>query len=266
MTPVIVTPGDGPVVLGLPHAGTYLPPDVAVALNPTGKTLTDTDWHVDQLYAGLVPDATMVRANFHRYVIDANRDPDGDSLYPGQNTTTLVPLTDFDGRAIWTTPPSQTDVATRLAAFHAPYHAALSAELHRVRGLHGVAILFDCHSIRSRIPFLFDGVLPDFNIGTNLGATCDARITQAVMRICEAAKDYSTIIDGRFKGGWTTRQYGRPNAGIHAIQMELVQSSYLSHETPPWCFDTGKASALRPHLHAILTALAALAPTLGDIS
>jgi formiminoglutamase len=209
-----------------------------------------------------MPQLTTVKANFHRYVIDANRDPSGISLYPGENTTTLVPLTDFDGLSIWQTAPTEAEVEQRRAAFHQPYHAALKAELERVRDLHGIAILYDCHSIRSGIPFLFDGTLPDFNIGTNLGATCDPKIEAATRRICDQASQYSTITNGRFKGGWTTRHYGQPKNGIHAIQMELAQSTYLTDEAAPWTYDATKTAQLRPHLTSILTTLADLAPSL----
>lgn len=262
ITPVEITRGDSPIVLGLPHTGTDLPDTVRHDLNPRGRELADTDWHIHHLYEGLLPGATTVRATFHRYVIDANRDPSGASLYPGQNTTGLVPLTDFDGQDIWTTPPDEAEVEARCRAFHAPYHAALEAELARVRDLHGVAILYDCHSIRSLIPFLFDGPLPDFNIGTNLGTTCAPEIEAAVADICAAAPGYTSVTNGRFKGGWTTRHYGRPAEGLHAIQMELAQSSYLSAEAPPWPCDPEKSARLRVHLTDILTTLAAMAPTL----
>lgn len=263
MTPVTVTRGTGPIVLGLPHTGTYVPDDVMESLNENGHKLADTDWHIDQLYADLMPQITTVTANFHRYVIDANRDPAGASLYPGQNTTTLVPLTDFDGADIWDTPPTEAQIAQRRTEFHAPYHAALKAELDRVRELNGVAILYDCHSIRSDIPFLFDGILPDFNTGTNLGATCAPQIEAATIANCVQASDYTSILNGRFKGGWTTRHYGQPENNIHAIQMELAQSTYLTHERAPWSYDQTKARQLRPHLTSILTALADLAPSLG---
>ncbi|MCA0869413.1 N-formylglutamate deformylase [Seohaeicola saemankumensis] len=263
MIPVEVTRGDGPVVLGMPHTGTHVPGDVYEALNDTGRLLVDTDWHIDRLYDGLLPGATTLRATFHRYVIDANRDPAGGSLYPGQNTTTLVPLTDFDGQGIWTTPPDATEIARRRDLFHAAYHAALQAELTRVRGLHGVAILYDCHSIRSQIPYLFDGTLADFNIGTDSGRTCAGRIEQATAGIWAAADGYTTTLNGRFKGGWTTRHYGDPAAGLHAIQMELAQSAYLTTETAPWTYDRARAARLRPHLASVLTTLAELAPQLG---
>jgi len=262
MKPVEIQQGDSPIVLGLPHTGTFVPEDIQADLNPRGRGLDDTDWHIDRLYDGVLAGATTVRATFHRYVIDANRDPSGVSLYPGQNTTGLVPLTDFDGHDIWAKPPTEAAIEARREAFHAPYHAALQAELDRVRDLHGIAILYDCHSIRSGIPFLFDGTLPDFNIGINLGSTCAPEIEAATQDICAAAEGYTSITNGRFKGGWTTRHYGRPTEGLHAIQMELAQSTYLSAEAAPWTYDDAKASRLRPHLKTILTTLAALAPNL----
>jgi formiminoglutamase len=263
MNPVDVVRGNGPIVLGLPHTGTHVPDEIWQALNQRGQGLDDTDWHIDQLYDDLLPDLTSVHATFHRYVIDANRDPSGASLYPGQNTTGLVPLTDFDGHAIWTTPPSPGEIEARRAAFHTPYHAAIETEMHRVYALHGVAILFDCHSIRSKLPFLFEGVLPDFNIGTNNGMTCADKIEAAVGQICAEASNHTSIVNGRFKGGWTTRHYGRPQDNWHAIQMELAQSTYLSRETAPWAYDVIKAEKLRIHLKKILTTLADLAPHLG---
>ena len=267
MNPVTIVHGSGPIVLGLPHTGTFVPYSVASQLNDNGLQLADTDWHIDQLYDGLLDGATTVKANFHRYVIDANRDPNGASLYPGQNTTTLVPLTDFDGREIWNTLPTEDDIQARRADFHSPYHAALKAELARVKALHGIAILYDCHSIRSNIPFLFDGTLPDFSIGTNDTTTCAPSIERQVEQICADLGDprdpsYSHVTNGRFKGGWTTRHYGRPETSIHAIQMELAQSTYLTTESPPWDFDEDKATSLRHRLGQILMALDGLAPSL----
>ncbi|MFC3569845.1 N-formylglutamate deformylase [Paracoccus simplex] len=261
MNPVEVVQGDSPVILGLPHTGTWLPEKIRAALNPRGQVLADTDWHIERLYDGLLPGATTVRATFHRYVIDANRGPDDASLYPGQNTTGLVPLTDFDGEPIWEAEPTEEDIAERKARFHTPYHAALAAEIERVKAKHGVAILYDCHSIRSVIPFLFDGVLPDFNIGTNSGASCDKRIEAATFEAC-AATGRSHVLNGRFKGGWTTRHYGRPGQRVHAIQMELAQATHLATEAPPFAYDERKAESLRVTLGAILERLAALAPEL----
>ncbi len=262
MTPYTLQRGGGPVLLAMPHTGTWLPPQTMARLNPRGQTLSDTDWHIERLYDGLLPGATILRANFHRYVIDANRPPDDASLYPGQNTTGLVPLTDFDGNPIWTEPPSAEKIAARLRDYHEAYHAVLAEELARIREQHGVAILYDCHSIRSHIPRLFDGILPDFNIGTADGTSCAPAVEAAVLTVCARCAGYSHVVNGRFKGGWTTRHYGRPSDGIHAIQMELAQSTHLAQEVPPFAYDEDKAARLRPILANILHHLAELAPSL----
>jgi N-formylglutamate deformylase len=258
-----ITRGQSPLVLGLPHTGTDLPDDVAGKLNATGRALADTDWHIHTLYAGLVPDVTTIRTRIHRYAIDANRDPSGVSLYPGQNTTGLCPTTDFDGTPIYLSgqEPDTAEVERRRTAYHAPYHAALEAEMERVAALHGFAILYDCHSIRSHIPFLFEGTLPDFNIGTNLGKTCAPSIESAVHEICQSAQNYTSVLNGRFKGGWTTRHYGRPSKNWHAIQMELAQSTHLTQESPPFAYDGAKAEALRKPLKLILTSLQNWSPS-----
>jgi N-formylglutamate deformylase len=251
-----VVQGSGPIVLGLPHTGIDIPKDIWDKLNNCGQNRADTDWHVHHLYNGLIDDVTTVRTPIHRYVIDVNRAPDGQSLYPGQNTTGLCPVTDFDGTSIYREgcQPDAAEIARRAALYHVPYHAALSCELARVKALHGVAILYDCHSIRSVIPYLFEEILPDFNIGTNLSTTCDACIETCVTDICAAARGYTSVLNGRFKGGWTTRNYGRPENGIHAIQMELAQSTYMS-ERPPWTYDATKAEALRPILKRLFNGL-----------
>lgn len=260
MTPVVVAEGSGPVVLGMPHTGTYLPGDIAARLNERGRAVADTDWWIDKLYDGLLDNATIVRATFSRYVVDANRDPSGKSLYPGQNTTEICPTTDFDGAPIYQTggAPDDAEITRRVADFHAPYHAALRAQLARVRDLHGNAILYDCHSIRSVVPNLFDGDLPVFNIGTNDGVTCHPAIEKAVADTCLSADGYPTAVNGRFKGGWTTRHHGKPESGIHAIQMELAQRAYMD-EAPPWTYDAARAERLRRHLSDLLTAIERLA-------
>jgi N-formylglutamate deformylase len=265
MTPVEITRGSSPVILAFPHTGTFVPDDVAARLNDEGRKLRDTDWHIHRLYDGLLADATTVRATFHRYVIDANRDPSGESLYPGQNTTGLIPLTDFDDNPIWLpgTEPDAAETGRRLAAYHAPYHAALAAEIERARAAHGVAILYDCHSIRSVCPFLFEGVLADMSIGTNSGASCAPEI-EAVVRDACAASPYSSVVNGRFKGGWTTRHYGQPARGVHAIQMELAQKTHLATEALPFDYDPAKAEGMRAVLRDVLHHIEALAPDLVE--
>ncbi|RLP27150.1 N-formylglutamate deformylase [Mesorhizobium sp. YM1C-6-2] len=268
MTHVEFNRGTSPVILAFPHTGIQLPGGVGDRLNDEGCKLRDTDWHINLLYGGLLPKATTVRATFHRYVIDANRDPSGASLYPGQNTTSLVPLTDFDDQPIWKEglEPTDTDVAERVAAYHRPYHAVLETEIARVKALHGIAVVYDCHSIRSRCPFLFDGVLPDFNIGTDNGVTCAPEIERAVADICAGAEGYTSVLNGRFRGGWTTRHYGRPQTGVHAIQMELARITHLETETPPFELDIGKERRLTAVLKKVLAAIERTALELAGAS
>lgn len=261
MTLIEITRGDSPLVLGLPHTGTLIPDDCLARLNENGRAMADTDWHIDRLYAGLAPQATTVRTLTHRYVIDANRDPSGASLYPGQNTTGLCPRTDFDGLPIYRDgeAPDAAEVERRRALWHAPYHVALQAELDRVRARHGFVILYDCHSIRARIPFLFDGMLPDFNIGTHSGASCAASIAAEMLHICRNAGGFTSVLNGRFKGGWTTRHYGQPAHGVHAVQMELAQAAYML-ERPPWSYAEDRAETLRAPLKSILEFLTSWRP------
>lgn len=253
-----VTQGSGPIVLGLPHTGTDVPPEVWEGLNDTGRALADTDWHIDRLYRDLGLDMTRVRTPVHRYVIDVNRSPDGASLYPGQNTTGLCPTTDFEGAPIYLEgrAPDAAEVERRREQYHAPYHAALSAELTRVRDKFGVALLYDCHSIRSVIPYLFKDTLPDFNIGTNSSTSCAPAVEKSVYTRCRAS-GRSTVLNGRFKGGWTTRHYGQPSENIHVIQMELSQITYMD-ERAPWTYRDDKAEQLRLTLYRILNDLTEL--------
>jgi len=251
-----VTIGQGPLLLAQPHGGVEVPDAIFARLNPQGQALADTDWHITRLYAGLVADATVVSTPVHRYVIDANRDPSDQSLYPGQNTTSLCPTTTFDGKDIYLAgqAPSTDGIRQRQLRFHQPYHDALHQQLDRIHQRHGFAILYDCHSIRSLVPYLFDGKLPDFNIGSNSDASCSPAIEAAVYKACDAAQDYSTVTNGRFKGGWTTRHYGEPDRGFHAIQMELAQCCYMQEQSP-WRYDEGKAGQLRVILATILQSL-----------
>ncbi len=252
--------GSGPLLLAQPHGGVQIPAAIAARLNQLGLERADTDWHITRLYADLLPDATVVSTPIHRYVIDANRDPADVTLYPGQNTTSLCPTTTFDGKSIYRDgeEPSADEIAERREAYHRPYHDAIAHQLESIRARHGFAILYDCHSIRSQISFLFDGKLPDFNIGSNSGASCAPALERAVADTCAAAGSYSHVINGRFKGGWTTRHYGDPSNNMHAIQMELAQSTYMQ-ESAPWDYDTTKANALRVILADILRNLIAAA-------
>ncbi|MCY4153020.1 MAG: N-formylglutamate deformylase [Aestuariivita sp.] len=257
MTFLHMVHGDSPLILGFPHTGTDLPDHITPKLNSIGRGLADTDWHIDQLYENLVADVSSVKTTIHRYAVDVNRDPNGIDLYSGHNSTSLCPTTDFDGNRIYhdDEEPDEIEIEWRQQAYHAPYHAAITKQIQRVRAIHGFAILYDCHSIRSRLPFLFEGELPDFNIGTNFGHTCAPDLEAVVFQLCKSTEGYTTTLNGRFVGGWTTRHYGDPANGVHAIQMELAQSTYLRAEAPPWDYDERKVSQLRSYLSAILEKL-----------
>lgn len=259
---VATSRGDSPLVLGLPHTGAFIPDDIWDKLNATGRKKSDTDWHIETLYDGLLESVSSVRTLVHRYVIDVNRDPDGQSLYPGKNTTALCPVTDFDAEPIYLEgmAPDAGEILRRKELYHNAYHVALQGELERVRERHGFVILFDCHSIRSKIPYLFEGELPNFSIGTNCGTSCAPEIEAAVVNICSNAEGYSHVTNGRFKGGWTTRHYGEPDQGVHTVQLELAQSTYMLEE-PPWTYQVQKAERLRVHLKTILETLSNWRPS-----
>jgi N-formylglutamate deformylase len=251
-----VSIGNSPLLLAQPHGGIEIPEPIWRQLNPRGHARADCDWHISRLYAALLDDVSVVSTPIHRYVIDANRDPADKSLYPGQNTTSLCPTTTFDGEPIYLDgqAPSPDEIQQRQLDYHQPYHDALQEQLERIQQKHGYVILYDCHSIRSVVPYLFEGQLPDFNIGSNSGSSCDPAIEQAVQLHCSAATGYRSVLNGRFKGGWTTRHYGNPQQGYHAIQMELAQYNYML-EQPPWDYDDARADKLRAILSGILVEL-----------
>lgn len=263
-----VTRGDAPLVVSFPHTGTEIPAEIEARLVSPWLARMDADWWVDQLYDFAADlGATTVRTAISRTVIDVNRDPSGASLYPGQATTDLCPLTTFDGEPLYRPgdEPDANEIEDRRARYFAPYHAALEAELARLRARHGKVVLYDAHSIRSRVPRLFDGQLPNFNIGANSGASCDPALTTAIEEACDASS-FTQVTDGRFKGGWTTRHYGRPDAGVHAIQMELACRGYmadpeapLSPATWPTPFDRERAAPVRAVLTNVLKAALAFA-------
>lgn len=258
--------GDGPLVVSMPHCGTALSPGLAERLTPAALTLSDTDWHIPQLYdfAGALG-ATRLSARFSRYVVDLNRPPDGASLYPGQATTGLCPDTLFDGRPLYRDgqAPGTAETADRVEAYWRPYHAALAAELARVKARHGFALLYDAHSIRSRVPRLFDGRLPDLNLGTARGTSADPGLIARVAAVLETAasvEGLTCVTDGRFVGGHITRWYGRPAERIHAFQMELAQDRYMDEDGPPFAYRPDRADRLRRVLVPLLETLAGWQP------
>jgi N-formylglutamate deformylase len=256
-----VVRGDAPLILSIPHAGVEIPAAIACTLVSPWLARRDADWWTDRLYDfGDSLGATVVRTSMSRTVIDVNRDPFGASLYPGQATTELCPTTTFDGDPLYRTDaePNAAAVAARRETYYLPYHAALADEIKRLKKLHERIVLYDCHSIRSRIPRLFDGELPNFNLGTNNGASCAPALTAAVERVCDATP-YSRVTNGRFKGGYITRHYGCPEKGVHALQMELACRSYMSEKPGPvepanWPphYNETQAASLRQTLQQVL--------------
>ena len=252
--------GTASLVVAFPHTGTDLA-DVEDEFASPWLARRDADWWVDRLYA-FARDlgATTIRTTISRSVIDVNRDPSGASLYPGQATTELCPTTTFDGEPLYSgSEPDEAEIARRRDNWFTPYHSAIEGELARLRTDNPAVVLYDAHSIRSRVPRLFDGELPRFNIGTNGGGTCDKALSDAVTGIC-AESGHSHVLDGRFRGGWTTRHYGRPADGIHAIQMELAIRGYApeadapSPSTGPPPFEPDYAAPLAATLSDILKA------------
>ncbi len=270
MTPdwLFVRRGDAPLIVSIPHAGTDIPADIEARLASPWLGRKDADWWVDRLYDFAVGiGATAVRTGMSRTVIDVNRDPSGASLYPGQATTGLCPTETFDGEALYRDglAPDEAEIQARRAAVFEPYHAALASEIERLRGQHDHVVLYEAHSIPSVVPRLFEGELPNFNIGTNSGRSCDPALTSAVESVCDST-DWSRATNGRFKGGWTTRNYGQPDRGVHAIQMELACRGYMAEPNGPltpqsWpsAYDPGRAAPMRATLARILDACIAFA-------
>lgn len=227
-------PGTAPLLISLPHDGSELPPELHERLTPAAQQVPDTDWHVSRLYDfARALGASLLVPRYSRYLIDLNRPPDDVSLYPGQNTTGLCPTVQFSGAAVYLpgAEPDAAEIAARVSQYWQPYHSALQQELARLRAAHGRVLLWEGHSIRSVVPFLFDGRLPDFNIGTAGGASCSAAVQQRLVQVMAAQQHYSYAVNGRFKGGHITRQYGRPAEGIDAVQLELAQVNYMDEDS-----------------------------------
>lgn len=257
--------GDAPLIVSVPHAGRHLPDAIALRMAPRARELPDTDWHVDLLY-DFVPStgATLVVATHSRYVIDLNRDPSGLALYPGADNSELCPTRTFANAPIYLPgeTPDDAEIAARRATFFDPYHAFLAAEIARLRERHGYAVLLDGHSIAAEVPRFFAGRLPDLNLGTSGGTTCDASLRALAASLLANAASFSHVVDGRFKGGYITRHFGAPGENVHALQLEMVQACYLD-EAHPATFDRDRANALSRVLERLVIALAEWRPQMG---
>ena len=252
--------GTRPLLISMPHVGTHVPPGLAARLTDEARRVPDTDWHLERLYDFAdALGASVLVATHSRFVIDLNRPPDGASLYPGQSVTGLCPVDLFDDQPLYRDPadvPGEAEIAERREAIWQPYHAQLAQELARIQAQHGVAALWDAHSIRSVLPRFFEGRLPDLNLGTADGASCAPALAAQLLAIGQAAPGYTTVLNGRFKGGHITRQYGKPAQGIHAVQLEMTQCSYMQ-ESWPFDYLPDVAAGVQPHVQRMLEAVLA---------
>ncbi|MBK6852075.1 MAG: N-formylglutamate deformylase [Burkholderiales bacterium] len=249
--------GHTPLLLSLPHVGTEIAAELQAQYTEAALCVPDTDWFLDEVYDfARELGASVLVPRWSRYVIDLNRPPENAPMYPGVNNTELCPTRDFTGQAIYRAgaAPGPAQVAERLERYWQPYHQALADELARLRATHGHALLWDGHSIKSELPWLFEGRLPDLNVGTVDGASCDPRLRTTLVAELAGQNRYSHITDGRFKGGYITRRYGRPAQGVHAVQLEMCWSTYMD-ETPPWRVAPQRCAELRPLLRALLVAM-----------
>jgi N-formylglutamate deformylase len=243
--------GNTPLLVSMPHTGTHVPEWLEPRLTRAAKALPDTDWHLEPLYDFLDElGASVLVATHSRYVVDLNRPPDNANLYPGQDTTAVVPLDTFQKEPLYVRSfePPAAEVSERIHSYWQPYHARLAETLAALKREHGYALLWDAHSILSVVPRFFAGRLPDFNLGTADGKSCAPGIGE---RLSSIPMGYSVVLNGRFKGGYITRTYGRPAEGIHAVQLELSEAVYMD-EKPPFRFREDRAKKVRPILKALL--------------
>lgn len=244
-------PGRTPLLVSMPHTGTHIPVELKKRMTAAGLAVPDTDWHLAKLYDFLEEmGASVLIATHSRYVVDLNRPPDNANLYPGQDTTPLVPLDTFHKQPLYRAgkEPGSGEVAERVTTYWQPYHARLAEELARLREKFDYALLWDAHSIFSEVPRFFAGKLTDLNLGTADGKSCAPGIGEALLK---KASGYTAVLNGRFKGGYITRTYGDPANGVHAVQLELSEATYMD-ESPPYRFRKPLAERLRPQLRAFI--------------
>lgn len=248
--------GSAPLLVSLPHDGSEIPPELAARMTERAGIAPDTDWHVSRLYAFAKElGASVIAPRHSRYVVDLNRPPDDTSLYPGQNTTGLCPIVQFSGEPVYRdgAVPDAAEIDARVQHYWRPYHAALEAELRRLRAAHGRVVLWEGHSIRGAVPFLFEGRLPDLNLGTVDGRSCTPALQAKLVAVLQGQRRYDWVVNGRFKGGYITRHYGDPANGVDAVQLEISQRIYMDEDSFAW--DESRATQAQAALRALLEAV-----------
>lgn len=254
--------GSTALLISFPHVGTAIPPDQQHRYTPRALQVEDTDWFLDRLY-GFAAElgATLVVPRHSRYLIDLNRSSDNRPMYPGQNNTELCPTRHFTGEPLYREgqAPDEGEVQRRVQRYWQPYHDALRDELAELKAAHGHAVLFDAHSIKSELPWLFEGTLPHLNVGTVQGRSCAATLRAAVAAVFESQTGFSHVVDGRFKGGHITRHFGQPAQGVHTVQLEMCWRAYMD-ETPPFRWHEARAAHVTPLLRQLVQTLLAWRP------
>lgn len=249
-----VRPGTLPLLISMPHVGTCVPGDIAATMTEVARHVDDCDWHLERLYeCAARRGAWLLVPSYARYVVDLNRPPDNANLYPGQDTTGLLPIDTFDKTPLYHPggEPTAAEVARRVVRYWQPYHDALARNLAELKARHGAVLLWEAHSIRSQVPRFFEGRLPDFNFGTANGASAASGLAEALAECVRRHGGYTAVANGRFKGGYITRHYGAPRDGVHAVQLELSQVTYMQ-ETRPYAYDEALAARVEPLLDALI--------------
>lgn len=256
------TQGGSPLLVSMPHSGTFIPSEIKKNMTTEALKLPDTDWHIPQLYNFLQPmNVSIIQGNYSRYVVDLNRPNDNSSLYPGQDVPGICPQNTFHQQQIYQNNQllDEQQIVQRIKQYWQPYHKKIDAELTRIKQHFGYALLWDAHSIKSRVPRFFSGQLPDLNLGTADNQSCSQKLSAQLLQQALQTQDYTSILNGRFKGGFITRHYGKPEKNIHAVQLELSQMTYMRQEFP-FAFDENKANRVRPVIKNLIETVLAFNP------
>jgi len=217
-----------PLVISVPHDGGTMAPGMIERLQPYAADCPDRDHLIAAVFDFDDLPHTRIKAEYSRYVVDLNRPADGDALYPGQPETGVCPITGFDDRPLYrpSQAPEEEEIKQRIERYWQPYHNELAQLIDRAKDRFGYCLLIDAHSIDDVVPRFFTGTLPNINVGTFAGKSCDAKYKNIITDALSQQGIYSWVINDRFKGGYITRHYGQPKNHVHAIQLEHGKSIY----------------------------------------